>query len=221
MKTKSVIEVLKDVGAVIVDDHFVYTSGKHGSVYIRKDRLFPHTELTSFVCSLIAKKMKNRNIEVVVGPALGGIVLSQWTAHHLTKLYKKEVLSVFTEKANDEQGDRKVFDRVQMFKRGYDSLVKGKRVLVVEDLTTTGASVLKVVKRTREAKGKVVCVYVLVNRNPEAVNSKLMNAPFESLSEFEADAYEEKDCFLCNNNVPINTEVGHGKEYLRKKRKKV
>ena len=210
-----VIKILKKLGAIITDSHFVYTSGKHGSVYIRKDQLYPYTSKTSEVCSMMAKNVKDKNIEVVVGPALGGIVLSQWVAYHLSKLTGREVLSVFSEKSYD---DKKIYDRPQMLKRGYDKLVKGRRVLVVEDLTTTGASVKKVVDRVKEAGGNVVCVYVLVNRNPDKVNSKLMKAPFLSLAVLKTDAYGEKDCPLCKRSVPINTEVGHGKEYLKKKK---
>jgi len=106
-----------------------------------------------------------------------------------------------------------------MLMRGYDKLVRGKKVLVVEDLTTTGSSVLKVVERVREAGGQVMAVFVLVNRNPDEVNEKMMKAPFHSLAVFRADAFEEKDCPLCKKGVPINKEVGHGKEYLAVKRK--
>jgi orotate phosphoribosyltransferase len=97
-------------------------------------------------------------------------------------------------------------------------LVKGKRVLVVEDLTTTGMSVKKVVDRVKEAGGKVISVFILVNRNPKDINSKFMGASLKSLSIFKADAYDEDKCPLCKKNIPINTEVGHGKEYIARKK---
>lgn len=212
---KKTLQILEKTGAIVINDHFVYTSGKHGSVFIRKDKLYPHTHLTSKVCKMIAQQVQKLHIEVVVGPSVGAIILSQWVAYHLSNLTKKEVLSVFTEKDYD---DKQIYDRPQVFKRGYDRLVKGKRVLVVEDLTTTGASVKKVVERVKEAKGKVVGVCVLLNRNPKGVNRKLMGVPFSALSIFEADAYDAKDCPLCKNHVPINTTVGHGKEFLAKKK---
>ena len=215
MKEEKIISILKKVGAVITDDHFVYTSGKHGSVYIRKDKLYPFTRLTSKVCKMMAEKVKDLDIEVVVGPALCGIVLSQWTAYHLSQMTKKEVLSVFSEKTYD---DKQIFDRPQMLKRGYDALVKGKRVLVVEDLTTTGASVKKVVDRVKEAGGEVVSVFILVNRNPGDVNSSRMGAPLRSLAIFKADAFDEDVCPLCKKNISINTQVGHGKEFLSRKK---
>src|SRR3989344_2498483 len=133
-----ILDILKETGAIITNDHFVYTSGKHGSVYINKDIVYTHPKKALEVGRLFAKKAKDLNlqIDIVAGPALGGIILSQWTAYQLTKLTNKEILAVYTEKTPDNN---------QIFKRGYDKIVKSKNVLVVEDLTTTGGSVKKVV----------------------------------------------------------------------------
>jgi orotate phosphoribosyltransferase len=216
METQNkVVAILKKVNAIMTDSHFVLTSGKHSSVFIRKDRLYPFTSLTSKVCRMMATNVSKLPIDIVVGPSLCGIVLSQWVASHLSKMKKKEVLSVFTEKPAD---DKQMFDRPQVFKRGYDVLVKGKNVLVVEDLTTTGGSVKKVVDQVQIAGGRVVCVYVLANRNPKEVNDAMMGVPFKALAVIPVEAYDESDCPLCKKGIPINTEVGHGKEYLAKRK---
>lgn len=201
----NVIDILKKIGAVITDDHFVYTSGKHGSVYINKDALYPHTEETSKVCMMMSEMVKDLDIEVVAGPALGGIILSQWTAYHLSSLKGAEILGVYTEKT-PEGG--------QIFRRGYDKVINDRNVLVVEDLTTTGGSVKKVVDSVREIGGRVVAVCVMVNRNPKLVNSDIVGAPLFSLGELQADAWNEEKCPLCKQGVPINTSVGHGKKFL-------
>lgn len=207
----NVVDILRNIGAVITDNHFVYTSGKHGSVYINKDALYPHTESTSEVGKLFAEKFDEAGIEVVAGPALGGIILSQWTAYHLSLATGKDVLGVYTEKTPDKN---------QVFTRGYDKLVKGKKVLVVEDLTTTGGSIKKVVASVKETGGTVVAACVMVNRDPEQVTSELVGAPFSALGVLKAEAFDEAECPLCKENVPINTEVGHGKKYLAEKIKK-
>jgi orotate phosphoribosyltransferase len=111
-------------------------------------------------------------------------------------------------------------EKNQVFTRGYDKFVKGKNVLVIEDLTTTGGSVLKVVNSVRAAGGNVVAVSVMVNRNPDQVNESMMGAPFNSLGVLRAEAFDEKVCLLCKKGVPINTTVGHGKKYLEEKGKK-
>lgn len=215
---KQVIHILRAVDAIMTDNHFVYTSGKHGSVFVRKDRLYPHSQLTAKVCKMIAQDVQNLLIDVVVGPSLCGIVLSQWVSYHLSKIVGKEIMSVFTEKPSDP---KELFNTPQVFKRGYELLVQGKNVLVVEDVTTTGASVKKVVDLVRAAGGNIVMVYVIVNRNPDGVHEEMMGSPFRSLAVVKADAYDEKDCPLCKKNIPVNTEVGHGKEYMAKKTQQI
>lgn len=206
---KDIVSILKSVKAIITDSHFVGTSGRHMSAYINKDALTSHTKHTSDVGKLFALKFKNKNIEVVVAPAVAGIPLSQWTAYHLSQISKKEVLSVFTEKTPDNN---------QILKRGYDSLIKSKRVLIVEDITTTGSSVKKVIDSVKEAGGKVVAVCVMINRDPKLVNSKSVGAPFSSLGVFKVLSYDEKDCPLCKTRIVINTQFGHGKKFLESKK---
>lgn len=205
-----VIEMLKKSGGVIIDSHIVYTSGKHGSVYINKDALYPHTEFTSRIGELFAEQNKDIDIDVVAAPALGGIILETWTAYHLSKLKGKEILGIYTEKDAEKN---------QVFTRGYDKLVAGKNVLVIEDLTTTGGSVLKVVNTVKNAGGNVVAVSVMVNRDPDNINSEMMGVPFSALAVLKAEAWDEADCELCKTGVPINTTVGHGKKYLEAKGK--
>src|SRR5579885_615181 len=145
----TILELLKKTGAILTDDHFVLTSGKHASIYINKDALYPHTQAASAVGHEFAKKIKHLEIDTVVGPALGGIILSQWTAHHLSQIKGREIYGVYTEKAPDGG---------QIFTRGYDNFVIGKSSLVVEDLTTTGGSAKKVVETIQRAGGKVAAV---------------------------------------------------------------
>lgn len=205
MTNKQLLTIFKKTGGYITGSHIVYTSGKHGEAYLNKDAIYPHTKEISHICREIALRFKDKKIEAVAAPALGGIILSQWTAYHLTKITKIPVLGVYTEKTADKN---------QIFTRGYDALVCGRRVLVVEDITTTGGSVKKVIDSVRGAGGKVVAVCVLANRNPIEVNSKTMGVPFSSLAELKMAAWEEKDCPLCKKKIPVNITVGKGREYL-------
>ncbi len=200
-----VLELLKQSGALITGSHFVLTSGKHASVYINKDALYPHTELASKVCEEFAEKVKEMEIDSVVGPALGGIILSQWTAHHLSRLKRKEVFAVYTEKSADGG---------QGFTRGYEKFIGGKNVLVGEDLTSTGGSAKKVVEAIRRAGGRVAGVCVMVNRNPEEVTEAFFGAPFFPLDTFKVEAYDEAECPMCREGVPVNTSVGHGRKFV-------
>lgn len=205
-----IIDILKKVEAIVTCSHFVYTSGKHGSVYINKDALYPHTKETSQVGKMFAEKFKERDIDVIVAPAQGGIILSQWAAYHLSKLKNREVLGIYTEKTPEKN---------QIFTRGYDKLVKGKKVLVIEDLITTGGSVRKVVDSVKAVGGKVVAVCVMVNRDPKNVTSKVVGGQFSALGVLKTEAFDEPVCPLCKKGIPINTQVGHGKKYVEQKQK--
>ena len=200
-----IVSLLKSLHAVYTDDHFVYTSGMHGEVYINKDALYPHPEAVSQVGEMFAALAADLEVDTVAAPALGGIILSTWTAYHLTKRKGKEIVGVYAEKMPDKS---------MAFTRGYDSLIKGRKVLVIEDLTTTGGSVKKVVDLVRETGGEVVKVLVMINRNPEVVNESSIGAPFAALGEIRAEAWSQEELPERIKARPINTKVGHGKKWL-------
>ncbi len=199
------LQLLKKTKAVLTNSHFVGTSGRHMPTYINKDALYPHVLETSHMGELFAEKNKDLDIDVVAAPALGGIILSTWTAYHLSKLKNKEILGIYTEKTPEKD---------QIFTRGYDKLVKDKNVLVIEDLTTTGGSVKKVVASVRKTGGNVIAVCVMVNRDPKLVTTATVGAPFSSLAVLEVPSWEAENCPLCQQAIPINTEVGHGKKFI-------
>jgi len=211
MNMKEVMQVLTELGAVIADSHIVYTSGKHGTAYVNKDAVYPHTSQTSQLCCAIAEQFVDDNVEVVIAPAIGGVILSQWTAHHLTNLTGREVLGVYAEKAED--GDAFII------KRGYDKLIAGKNVLVVEDVLTTGGSAKKVVEATRAIGSNIIGLGVLCNRGGITPQDVADPPKLISLVNVKFDAWDEVDCPLCAQNVPINTNVGKGREYLARKAK--
>ncbi len=204
---KPVLDVLKKVGAVITDSHIVYTSGKHGSAYVNKDAVYPHTWETSQLCYLISRQFKNDNVQVVIAPAIGGVILMNWTAHHLTNLMGRDVLGVYAEK----EGDGFVI------KRGYDKLLAGKNVLVVEDILTTGGSVKKVIEAVRALGGNIVGLGVLCNRGGITAQDVGRVPKLFALADVNLEAWDEAECPLCAQGIPINTDVGKGREYLARK----
>jgi orotate phosphoribosyltransferase len=120
-----------------------------------------------------------------------------------------EVFGVYAEKS--EGGDAFVI------KRGYDKLIAGKNVLVVEDILTTGGSAKKVVEVTRAIGGNVVGLGVLCNRG-EITPQDVADVPkLTSLVNVKLDAWDEATCPLCEQNVPVNTDVGKGREFLARK----
>lgn len=212
MNEKKVLEILGNVGAVIKDSHIVYTSGKHGSAYVNKDAIYPHIDAISELCEDIAKHFQAYEVEVVIGPAVGGVILSTRVAEWLQEydlLGDTDVLGVYA----DKDGDNFVV------KRGYDKLIKGKKVLVVEDVLTTGGSAKKTIEAVRACGGKVIGLAVICNRGgikPEDVG----NPPrLYALVNVQLDAWDPAECPLCKVGVPINTDVGKGREFLAKQQK--
>jgi orotate phosphoribosyltransferase len=205
MTEQEFLEILKETGGYITESHIVATSGKHIDTYLNKDAIYPHTRAVSAVCKAIAELFVGENIEAVVGPSLGGIILSQWTAYHLGELTGRDVLGIYTEKTEDKN---------QILTRGYDALVHGKRVLVVEDILTTGGSLAKVVRTVKAAGGTVLAACAMVNRDPDKIDDTVIGASLKTLAALRLPAWDEADCPMCKNNVPINTKVGKGGDYL-------
>lgn len=211
MTEQSAMNWLYEVGAVIVNDHFVYTSGKHGPAYVNKDAVYTRPDVISFLCKAIAEDFAEDNPEVVAGPAIGGVIMSQWTAYHLSVppgicFPGHAVRSVYAEKEGDDF----------VIKRGYDKEVVDKRILVVEDVLTTGCSAKKVVEAVRLVGGQVVGLGVLCNRGDSTAKTIGVSRLF-ALTSIPLDAYNEAECPLCAQGVPINTEVGKGREFLARK----
>ncbi len=207
MTEAEVLDVLERVGAFRAG-HFVFTSGRHGDKYINKDALYPFTKETSQLCRAMAELFKDLKVDAVVGPAVGAAILSQWTAHHLSDLLGHDVAAVYADK--DGQGGFVV-------RRGYDRIISGRNIVIVEDLLTTGGSVKKTIEAARAVGANVVGVTAIANRGD--VTAEMIGNPpnFKPLLNVHLESYEEKDCPMCARGVPVATDVGHGKEFLAKK----
>ncbi|PIR83724.1 orotate phosphoribosyltransferase [Candidatus Kaiserbacteria bacterium CG10_big_fil_rev_8_21_14_0_10_51_14] len=207
MNEDQVLELLQKVGA-FRSGHFVLTSGRHADSYILKDAMYAYTRETSRVCREMAERFKDAGVEAVIGPAVGAALLAQWTAYHMSELTGREVFGVYADK--DGQGGF-------IIKRGYDMVIQGKKTLVVEDLTTTGGSIAKVVEAVRGVGADVVGAIALVNRGE--VKKEQVGNPrvFDQLLSVHLESWDEKECELCEKGIPVNTDIGHGKEFLARK----
>ena len=203
MNNQEVIDILEKTGAIFRNSHFVGTSGRHMSVYITKDKLLPHTSETFRVTYLLAENYKDLDVDVVAAPVIGGVILGNLVAYHLSNLQKKEILSVYAEKTPEGP---------MVFKRGYDALVKDKKILIIDDTVATGFSVHKMIDVVKQFGGNIVAMGVMINRVPKEINTQTLGVPFSWLCEIPEETYDEKDCLLCKAGVPINTTLGHGKK---------
>jgi orotate phosphoribosyltransferase len=204
MNQQNVLSVLENHHAIITNSHIVYTSGKHGSTYINKDAVYLDPVAVSSLCEAIAEHFADAGVQVVAGPAIGGVILSQWVAYHL-RSRQLQAIAVYAEKT-----DAGTF----VFRRGYDKIIGGKGILVVDDILTTGGSAKEVTIAARQCGGNVVGVAALCNRG-SVTKEGVGNPPeFFTLANLVLEAWDEASCPLCANKMPINTNVGKGRDFL-------
>ena len=204
MNSAEIMQMLADIGAITINSHVVLTSGRHTATYIDKDVLYLHTELTSKLCQAMANNYDADQIDVVVGPVMGGVVICQWVAYHLdTRRSSGEILSI------NAQREGIGVDKRLFFNSGQEKFISGKNVLVVEDILVTGSTTRKVIELVRSWGGNVVGLGAIVNRGdiePEDVGG----VPIYALAQVGIETWTEVECPLCKQRVPINTEIGWG-----------
>jgi orotate phosphoribosyltransferase len=204
MDKEEIYKLLLDVGAIVRNSHIVYTSGRHGSDYVNKDAIYLHPSIASKLATEMAKRHVGMGIEVVCGPERGGIILSQWVAYHLSKEEGREVLAVFAEKGNGGY----------VLKRGYSNFIRGKRVLLVEDILTTGKSIRMVVELIRGLGGDIVGITAICNRG-NVTQVDVWGVRIDPLIELSLPSWSAEECPLCKKGVPINEELGKGANFRR------
>jgi orotate phosphoribosyltransferase len=191
---------LKEHNVLRESGHYVYTSGKHGDTYLNKDALLPHVELVSEICEQIASEFVGQGIDAVLGPVAGGVVLSQWVAHHLGKLEGREVLAVYADKRKTE-GEF-------IIRRGYDEMIRGKRILLVDDIINQGSSLKGLQREVARIECEVAGVGCLCNRY-ESTAEDFGVPKLYSYIEFKLNIYEPESCPLCAQGVPMSKGLGH------------
>jgi len=187
------IEVFQKSNALLAG-HFLLTSGKHSNIYLEKFLVLQHPEYTAELAKAIAKHFKEKKIDVVVGAAVGGIILAYETARQL------KVRGIFMER---EEGKLTL-------RRGF-SIAEGEKVLIVEDIVTTGGSVLEVIDKVKEYKGDIAGVGVLINRSGGDLKFDVPETYF--LAKVDVNSYEPGDCPQCKEGVPLTKR---GSKHLKK-----
>ena len=176
-------EIFKKANAIL-EGHFLLTSGLHSPMYWEKFRLLLFPGYTEQLCRMISQHFAKQGVGVVAGPTTGGIILAYEVARQLG------VRSIFAEKAGD---DRRVF------KRGFN-IKAGERVLVVDDVLTTGKSIREVLSLVTEQGGQVIGIGVLVDRSEKEHG---FGPPLFSCLRSITPAYQPSECPLCAAGVPL------------------
>ncbi len=179
------LDQLRQVGA-LKDGHFLLSSGRHGDRYIEKFDLLRQPAATSSVCMDIVARVQNWSIDVVVGPTTGGIILAFEVARQLS------VAAAYAERRDDGAEGRE-------FRRN-TTFDPGSRVLVVDDILTTGGSVRETLQALTLVPVEVVGVAVLVDRSGGRVE---FDVPLIAVASLEIETWEATECPLCRQGVPL------------------
>ena len=182
--TKSSVEEIFQQSGAILKGHFLLTSGLHSPVYWEKFRVLQYPNYTEQLCRLITDHFRSEKIQVVAGPTTGGIILAFETARQLG------VRGIFAEKETTEE---------RAFRREF-SIDSGERVLIVDDVLTTGSSIREVMAAVTKQGGIVVGIGVLVDRSEREVK---FGVPFFSCHHSVTLTYPPQDCPLCAAQIPL------------------
>lgn len=191
MTEKEVEDLLIETSA-IMEGHFLLTSGLHSPRYVEKFNVLQHPKYTEKLCRAMAEKFKDANIETVVGPVTGGILLAHETGKALG------TRAIFTERENGKM----------TFRRGF-TLHEGERVLIVEDIVTTGGSIREVIDVVKEHGGIPVAVSMLVDRS--GGKATFGDVPSTALLHMDVQTYKPEECPLCKAGVPMTKRGRTGK----------
>ncbi|MBZ0265070.1 orotate phosphoribosyltransferase [bacterium] len=182
MEEKDILQLLKKSNA-LMEGHFLLASGLHSGQFVEKFRLLEDPVATGKIMSELATRVEKYDPDVVVGPVTGGVILSFEMARYLG------TFAYFAEKTGDGGME---------LRRGFD--VKGKRVLLVEDVVTTGGSILKTADAVRENGGEVVAYALLVDRSSGRFAPK---EPVEALITLDIQTYSLDECPYCQKGLEL------------------
>ena len=191
MESGELLILLKETGAIL-EGHFLLTSGRHSDVYIEKFRILENPRALDDVCRGMAKVVKNKNVDLVLGAAIGGILISGGVGRHLS------VKHIFCERVNGRM----------KLRRGF-YIAKGQRIVIVEDIITTGGSVAELIELVEEQGAKIIHVVNLVDRSSVDVD---FGVPFTALLTLPSESWEPANCLLCKQGIAITQRGRTGKK---------
>lgn len=191
MESDKVLELLRESNALL-EGHFLLSSGKRSDRYVQCAQILQYPARAGVLGVALGAKFQEDRVDVVVGPAMGGILIAHEVARYLG------ARCVFTERV-----DGAAAKNAMALRRGFQ-IGSGERVLVVEDVVTTGGSALEVVKLLQEIGADVVGVGSIVNRSGSKDGADVFPVPFRSLIAIEANVWSAEDDPLAKQgSVPI------------------
>jgi orotate phosphoribosyltransferase len=177
-----ILKIFEESGALL-NGHFLLTSGRHSDKYFQCAKVLQYPEYNNFICSIISNHFKNFDIDLVIAPAIGGIVVGQEVARQLNKRF------IFAERE----------EKTLQLRRGF-TIEAGEKCLVCEDVVTTGGSVFEIIDIVKQNKAIVSGVGFIVDRSNGKVN---FGYPQKSTISLDVISYSKDECPLCKENIPL------------------
>lgn len=181
--------IFRETGA-LREGHFLLTSGRHSDRFFLMPHIFQFPEQTERVCEALATLCADMEVDTVVGPATGGIILAFGVARHLGLIRGRSPRAIFAEKTGDG---------TMALRRGW-TLAKGERVLVVEDAITTGGSIMKTISAIAQYEPEIVGIGAICDRSG---GTAPFPAPLRSLVTLTVDSWAPGECPLCQQGVKL------------------
>lgn len=181
------VEVMKkfEQAGAIQKGHFELTSGIHSDTYIQCAQVMQYPGFMYDLCSELGKKFRGDNVDVIIGPAVGAIIMS----HVMAQLLGPWIRAIFTERENGKMTLRRSFE-----------IKKGEKVLVVEDVITTGSSANEIIDIIKSRGGEVIGVGTLIDRSEEKID---FGVKMRSLLTLKIKIYQPGNCPLCKRGIPV------------------
>lgn len=185
MSEDEVLKIYKSIDALL-EGHFILSSGLHSRMYLQSALVFSNTKIAELLCKSLSTKVKNLididSIDLIVSPAMGGVIVGYELSRHLNKL------NIFAERK----------DGVFSIRRGF-KINEGQKVLVVEDIVTTGKSSLECFECINELGGEIVAEAALINRGGDSVN---LGVPLITLANLDIPNYKPENLPEDLKNLP-------------------
>ena len=187
LSLKKSLNILKKTDALL-EGHFVLSSGLHSPKYIQCAKLLSFPNLADTICKSLANKIKKnfKKIDLILAPAMGGVIIG----YEIGKILKKE--TIFCERVNGKF----------TLRRGF-SIKKGARVLIIEDVITTGKSSLECVKLIKKSNAKLVGFASIIDRSTKK-SLKIKNKIVSHLK-IDVPSYNLKNIPKSLKSIPITT----------------
>jgi len=182
LSENNILEIFEKTEALF-NGHFLLTSGRHSDVYFQCAKVLQYPEYIEELCSIIADEFCDHKIDTVISPAIGGLVVGQEVARQLNKRF------IFAERE----------DKKLTLRRGF-SISKGEKVLVCEDVVTTGGSVFEVVDIVKDSDAELAGVGFIVDRSNGKVD---FGSTQLSTVKLDVKSYLPEDCPLCEKGIEL------------------